>query len=270
MQWPGAFANVWCCDARAYNGAQVNYPEFAACLLVLGLAAFAQGVFGLGFAMIATPLLALFLDYQTAIFTTAVPLFALAGYWLLSNRKTLRLSGIPWALLPGIGAGAVIGVALQVSLPQRVSLLLLATLIVFSILLPFALSLWIPKNRTFTPRSAPLLGVLAGVTESALNVGAPFIVLYAGLARLTRLQLLICLNLCFALGKAIQLSLLMMVAPVPVSWHILLASVLICLLAFRLGDGLAGKFKEEGFQALLRIFLLAMAAMLVVRSQLVS
>jgi uncharacterized membrane protein YfcA len=40
----------------------VSDPHIAAALLVLALAAFVQGVFGLGFAMIATPLLALFLE----------------------------------------------------------------------------------------------------------------------------------------------------------------------------------------------------------------
>ena len=104
----------------------MNDPQFATALLVLALAAFVQGVFGLGFAMIATPLLALFLDYQAAVLVAAIPLFVLAVYWLAVNRLYLFRSGIPWTLLPGIMTGAALGVALQISLPQRVSLLLLA------------------------------------------------------------------------------------------------------------------------------------------------
>ena len=50
----------------------MNELQVTAALLVLALAAFVQGVFGLGFAMIATPLLALFLDYQTAVMVAAV------------------------------------------------------------------------------------------------------------------------------------------------------------------------------------------------------
>lgn len=244
--------------------------QFAAVLFVLALAAFVQGVFGLGFAMVATPLLALFLDYQTAVLLAAVPLLVLASYWLMLNRQYLGSSGLPWTLLPGIVAGAAFGVALQVSLPQQVSLLLLAGLIVFSVVLPFLQRRWIPQKKVVVMRSAPLFGLLAGITEAALNVGAPFMVLFAGLARLSRLQLLIALNVCFALGKAIQITLLMLVAPVDVSLSLMVAAVILCLLAFRLGDRLAGYLPESVFRRWLSIFLLVMATLLVIRSQLVA
>ena len=245
-------------------------PQFAAALLVLALAAFVQGVFGLGFAMIATPLLALFLDYQTAVMVAAVPLFVLAVYWLTVNRLYLFRSGIPWTLLPGIVTGAALGVALQVSLPQRVTLLLLAALILFSVMLPLIQRRWISESAMVCVSSAPWFGLFAGVTEAALNVGAPFMVLFAGLARLSRLQLLIALNVCFALGKSIQIALLMIVAPPPLSLPLLIAGVIVSLLAFRAGDRLAGRQSENGFHAWLRVFLVAMATLLVIRSQFIT
>jgi uncharacterized membrane protein YfcA len=119
-------------------------------------------------------------------------------------------------------------------------------------------------------RSAPWFGLFAGVTEAALNVGAPFMVLFAGLARLSRLQLLIALNVCFALGKSIQITLLMIVAPTPLSLPLLIAGVMVSLLAFRVGDRLAGRQSETGFHAWLRVFLLAMATLLVIRSQFIT
>ena len=245
-------------------------PQFAAALLVLALAAFVQGVFGLGFAMIATPLLALFLDYQTAVFVAAVPLFVLAVYWLTVNRLHLFRSGIPWTLLPGIVTGAALGVALQVSLPQKVTLLLLAALILFSVILPLIQRRWISESAMVSVSSAPWFGLFAGVTEAALNVGAPFMVLFAGLARLSRLQLLIALNVCFALGKSIQIALLMIVAPAPLSLPLLIAGVIVSLLAFWVGDRLAGRQSETGFHAWLRVFLVAMATLLVIRSQFIT
>jgi uncharacterized membrane protein YfcA len=229
----------------------VNELQVTAALLVLALAAFVQGVFGLGFAMIATPLLALFLDYQTAVMVAAVPLLVLALYWLAVNRPYLH-------------------VALQVSLPQQVSLLLLAALILFSVVLPLIQSRWVSASPAVSVRRAPWFGLLAGVTEAALNVGAPFMVLFAGLARLSRLQMLIALNICFALGKSIQIGLLIIVAPVAVSLELLAAGVLMSLLAFRIGDRIAGRLSEAGFQAWLRIFLLAIATLLVIRSQFVT
>jgi uncharacterized membrane protein YfcA len=248
----------------------VSDPQFAAALLVLALAAFVQGVFGLGFAMIATPLLALFLDYQTAVLVAAVPLFVLAVYWLTVNRLHLFRSVIPWTLLPGIVTGAALGVALQVSLPQKVTLLLLAALILFSVMLPLIQRRWISESAMVSVSSAPWFGLFAGVTEAALNVGAPFMVLFAGLARLSRLQLLIALNVCFALGKSIQIALLMIVAPTPLSLPLLIAGVMVCLLAFWVGDRLAGRQSETGFHSWLRVFLVAMATLLVIRSQFIT
>ena len=224
----------------------------------------------MGFAMIATPLLALFLDYRSAVLAAAIPLLVLACVWLAANRKSLHKSNLPWTLPVGIIVGAVVGVALQVSLPQRVSLLLLAGLILISVLMPLLLTRWLPGYKTVGLSRAPLFGVLAGVTEAALNVGAPFLVLFAGLARLTRLQLLIALNLCFALGKAIQISLLMAISQVAPSGYLLAAGVGVCLVAFRIGDGLAGRFPEAGFQRMLRLFLLVMAVLLVARSHSLS
>ena len=262
------YANEWCCDASAISGFKVSDLQFATVLSVLALAAFVQGMFGLGFAMIATPLLALFLDYQTAMWLAAVPLLVLAIYWLVVNRQCLGRSGIPWTLLPGIASGAVLGVVLQLVLPERASLLMLAALIVFSVVLPFLQRRWKPDNAIVGVRSAPLFGLLAGVTEAALNVGAPFMVLFAGLARLSRIQLLIVLNVCFALGKVIQIALLMFLAPVAaVSPLLLAAGVLLSLLVFRVGDRFAGRLPERVFHMWLRIFLLAMSALLIVRSQ---
>ena len=245
----------------------MSTAELLASLAILAAAAFAQGVFGLGFAMIATPLLALFLDYRAAVFLAAVPLWVLAGTWLVANRRDLRNAGVPWPLLPGIAVGAVTGVWLQVALPERVSLLLLAALLAFSVALPWALQHFRTDVSQASRRAAPVFGALAGVTESALNVGAPFMVLFGGLGRLTRHQQLIALNLCFFVGKTIQVS-LMTSAAWPVVTLPLVLGVSISLLLYRVGDRLAGRYPAAAFRRLLAAFLGFMAVSLVVRAAL--
>jgi hypothetical protein len=44
----------------------------------------------------------------------------------------------------------------------------------------------------------------------------------------------------------------------------------VSLLAFRVGDRLAGRQSETGFHAWLRVFLVAMATLLVIRSQFIT
>jgi uncharacterized protein len=267
-QWPNAFAVRSYFDVAIVISDSVIGSELALCLAALALAAFAQGVFGLGFAMIATPLLALILNYQAAIFMAAVPLLVLASYWLLINRRMVIRSGVPWTLLPGIAGGAAVGVAAQIALPQRASLLLLAALLVLSVAIPWILGRWHQVASDRMRRAAPLFGALAGITEAALNVGAPFVVLFAALSRLSRVQQMVALNLCFCVGKAIQVALLLAVAPAPVSGISLPLGVVVCLVFFRLGDHFAGRFPEDSFRQGLRFFLCVMAALLVVRASL--
>ena len=241
--------------------------ELLASLAILALAAFTQGVFGLGFAMVATPLLALILDYRSAVILSAVPMLILAGRWLVANHGAIRHSGVPWSLLPGIVLGSVTGVWLHVALPERMSLLLLAALLAFSVAMPWGLQKIRTDVSLASRRATPLFGVLAGVTETALNVGAPFMVLFGGLGKLTRLQQLIALNTCFFVGKVIQLSLLSTTSW-PVSLLPLLFAVAVSMVFYRLGDRLAGRCPEAAFRRLLGMFLSLMAACLVVRATL--
>ena len=214
-------------DLHQAHGAPLSYTDVVACLAVLGLAAFIQGVFGLGFAMIATPLLALFVDYPSAVLTAAVPLFVLAAIWLVSKRRSLRASGVPWLVLPGIVGGAVVGVGLQAALPVQVSLLLLSGLLVFSVVVPRLVAQSYALTGVRARGATALLGGLAGATETALNVGAPFMVLLAGMCRFSRLQMVLVLNLCFFMGKAIQLTLVFALGTVRPHWPLLAGGVLV-------------------------------------------
>lgn len=247
-------------------GAGMSIAELSACLAVLALAAFTQGVFGLGFAMVATPLLALFLDYRSAVLLAAVPMLVIALHWLVAHRRALAGPGVPWLVVPGIVLGAIGGIGLQVALPQRVSLLLLAALLAFSVAVPWGLRRWQTDVSAGSRRAAPAFGVMAGVTESALNVGAPFMVLFGGLGRLSRAQQLIALNLCFLVGKVIQLSVLLVATAIPLPPWTLVAAVGVCMAFYSAGDHFAGRFSEDVFRRWLSLFLGAMVVALVVRA----
>ncbi|MDZ7863111.1 TSUP family transporter [Acidovorax sp.] len=232
---------------------------------ILALAGFAHGLFGIGFAMIATPLLALFLDYRLAVALAAFPLLAMAVGWLVVHvRSRSALAGQRW-LLPGIAIGAAAGTLLQVSLPERTSIALLALLLSASLAVPWLATRGAALRPAAAQRGAPVFGVLAGMTESALNVGAPFMLLYGSLARLGRFEQLIALNVCFALGKGIQLALTAWSWPAAASGVALLVCTTASLAAYFAGHRLAGRFDEARFRRLLRNFIVCMVAGLLVR-----
>lgn len=224
-----------------------------------------HGLFGIGFAMIATPLLALFLDYRVAVALAAFPLLAMALGWLVVNvRSRFAWAGQLW-LLPGIAAGAAAGTLLQVSLPETVSIALLAVLLSASLAVPWLARRAAALGPAATQRHASAFGALAGMTESALNVGAPFMLLYGSLAKLNRFEQLLALNLCFALGKGIQLALTAWSWPEAASGVALLVCTTASLAAYFAGHRLAGRFDEARFRRLLRNFIVCMVAGLLVR-----
>jgi uncharacterized protein len=168
--------------------------QFFFCLMVLGTAGFAHGMFGFGFAMIATPLLALFVGYRLAIFLAALPLLCMSLLFLVANRRLMRNEALTRSIVPGIVLGSVAGAFLQASLPPPLALVLLATLLAASAALPPYLhgrQSGLPDMGRTSPAMPAILGMFAGATEAALNVGAPFVLFYGGLARLDRLQQLL-------------------------------------------------------------------------------
>jgi hypothetical protein len=245
-----------------------DWPLWAS-MAILATAGFAHGIFGLGFAMIATPLLALFLDYRVAVLMVAVPSLLMAASWLAVHRRHVRVCRIPSSLLPAIAVGAALGAALQAGLPERVSLLLLAALLAISVATSWALARWQPPAAVSSEKAGAVFGGLAGMTESALNVGAPFALLYGAFARLDRREQLVVLNLCFALAKSIQVGLISVTnAPrfPDLGALALVFGTAASGAAYCLGNGLASRFSETRFRELLRYFLLAMIGALLVRA----
>ncbi|MGH8844092.1 MAG: TSUP family transporter [Advenella sp.] len=242
--------------------------ELTFCLVILAISACVQAVFGLGFAMIATPALALLLDHRSAVMLAAAPMLALTATWLWRQRTSLREQSLPWPVLPGIMLGAIVGARAQLALSERTALYLLSALLLICVVLPALLQ---RSQRDFSVaarRRAPLFGLLAGLTEAALNVGAPFLVLFAGLARLTRKQQLFALYLCFGMGKTIQISVILAHGglPFPLNVSIMVSAIIGCLLIHELADRWAGRWPEASFRRAFNLFLLLMSAMLVIRA----
>lgn len=242
--------------------------QFFYCLMVLALAGCAHGMFGVGFAMIATPLLALFVDYRLAILLTAVPLLCLSAFFLILNRRRVFRTTRIRLIVPGVALGSLIGAFMQTALPAYLALALLAVLLAVTAALPR----YLHGRQVILPRtkqSSSLLGLCAGVTEAALNVGAPFVLLYGCVTRLNRIQQLLALNLCFAVGKSIQLSVLANAMPGLLPLPYVCCAVVVSLAGQAAGHHYAGRFSEESFRRYLSFFLYGMSVFLLCRAAIV-
>lgn len=235
-------------------------------LSVLFFAGLIQGVFGLGFAMIATPTLSLLLDYRVAVVLAAVPLWFLASRFIFEERALVRSSKVSRKLVPGILVGSTLGVVLYGLLPSDAYYALLGALLLLSALVPYFLRHMAWINSETGIRGGHPFGFLAGVTESLMNVGAPFVLLFSGISNLNRPQQLLALNLCFAIGKTVQLGLITLFIPVAVPTVQIIFGVIFSSIGFRLGQRFSGTWSEALFRRTLFIFLLFMASAMLAKS----
>jgi uncharacterized membrane protein YfcA len=235
-------------------------------LCILFVAGLIQGLFGLGFAMVSTPMLGLFLDYRVAVMLAAVPLWFIACRYIFTMRKVIKSSIVVKSLVPPIMVGSVFGVIFYAILPVNANYALLGLLLLLSAFLPLILRYFNLIGDEPYLRGARPLGFFAGVTEALMNVGAPFILLFSGISNLRRRQQMLALNLCFAVGKTIQITLISLLIPVGISWiHILLA-VVSSSFGFVAGDWFSGEWSEKVFRKVLFVFLIIMSLAMGVRA----
>ena len=142
------------------------------------LAAFIHGSIGFGFPMVATPLLALFTDLQTAIVLTLIPTLLVnlisiisEGNILLASRRHLSL-----ALLAMLGSA--IGTQILLFVNSEIFKVLLGVVILIYLLLEkIKLKLsWIKEQPNFSKFT---FGLTAGLVGGLTNVMAPVLIIYS-------------------------------------------------------------------------------------------
>jgi uncharacterized membrane protein YfcA len=172
--------------------------------LVIVLAGFVQGALGLGFPLIATPLIAFFTDIRTAVIIVLLPCVAtiLVTMWKapLLMQALKRFWTMPlWAF-----GGAAVGTRLFIEYPDFPYALLLAGIIVVYLNLgrfSGAQSRMVNEHPQLFGAAA---GIAAGLCEGTANVAAPPLVIYYLALGLQPAMLVQALNICFITGKSTQ------------------------------------------------------------------
>ena len=229
--------------------------QLAFILPVICIAGMTQGMFGIGFAMVATPLLLLRLDYTSTVLLCAVPLLALALNAIASQWRTLLTWPMLRLLAVAIAIGGLLGTLLHMAISPRDTKLLLALLLTLNIVGPFWLNRPVARSLFRSRPGIVVIGALAGVTETALNVGAPFMLMMNDGARLAQEKRRLSLNVCFAVGKTIQLFWLAGSASATLSPWTMIGAVAAALATYGLGRRFAGRYPEIFFKRAFTTFL---------------
>ncbi len=231
---------------------------------ILALAGLMHGVFGIGFPMIATPLLALFMDVQSAVLITLFPTIAVNLLSIYRGGGWGDSVGRFWPLALFAFIGSIAGTNLLViSDPEPFRLVLAAVILLYLNLhrLTRLQMNWIEDHIYF---SMLLFGLVAGLFAGSVNVMVPILMIFTlelGLAMTVMIQTF---NLCFLSGKAAQVGVFYGAGFINMELGSTIAiGLVLAVLALRIGMALRDRLNSDLYQNILRKLLLLMAALLI-------
>jgi uncharacterized membrane protein YfcA len=169
------------------------------------LAGLAHGILGLGFPMLATPLLAILVDIRTAVLLTLLPTVTVNLISILRGGGWGESIGRYWPLALMIPVGSVAGTWLLVSVDPAPFRLLLAAIILLHLASHRIRGAHLQWVRTYPWAAYLLFGLAAGFLAGTVNVMVPLLIIFAleiGMAPAVMVQVF---NLCFLAGKTAQI-----------------------------------------------------------------
>lgn len=178
--------------------------------VVLGaslLGAFVKSVTGMGYPLLAVPLIALALGIEDAVVIVSGP-NAVANAALCWQARDGRSDTRDLPVLVATGfAGAFLGTFLLVTLPEDPLLIVLAlTMVVFVV--NYLRSPELRLQPATTRRWSPVVGSIAGVMQGALGVSGPVVGAWMHGYRLTSQAYVFSVTLIFGVAGSVQLVLL--------------------------------------------------------------
>lgn len=241
----------------------MTFGQLAVIALASALGATVKSVTGLGYPLLAVPLIALAVGVENAVVIVAVPNLA-ANVVLCWESRDARGATRDVGRLVGFGmVGAVVGTIALVSLPDEPLLIALAlTIGVF--IVQFFRRPELRMDPAVATRWSPLAGLIAGLMQGAVGVSGPVVATWLHGYRLPVRTYIHSVTLIFGATGAVQLTILLaqgqMTSDRAVGTCVASLAVAVCLpLGLRVRSRLAG----PAFEKVLLVVLSASAVSLV-------
>ena len=233
---------------------------------IMIFAGLVHGTLGLGFPMVATPMLAITFDVRTAILITLLPTVGvnLMSIWnsrdsLAQARRFLPLTG--FTLI-----GAILGSYILSQVDPDPFRLVLAGLILLYLWSNQSNRLNLSWLGKYEFSAMVIFGLLAGLSGGTTNVMVAILVIYFISLDITRNTMVPALNSCFLAGKLSQIAVLSIAGLV--SLKLIAETVplaVIAVLALIVGQCLRDKIAVDTYRQILQGLLAIFALMLVVQ-----
>jgi uncharacterized membrane protein YfcA len=232
------------------------------------LAALVHGTFGIGFPMVATPLLALYTDVLTAVCITLLPTMSVnLAIIARGSKEQLRDIRFHLRILPFTLIGTVMGTLLLIWLDPRPFFLLLAAAILLYLKQEKLQKIDFGWVRHRTNLAYIIFGLVAGLMAGTVNVMVPVLIILFMELRIAAASMVLLFNINFFTGKLTQ-SLLFSQQNLTDIELILPASLWLVpasLLALYIGTRLRTYIDEDRYLKVLRGVLWAIAGILIAR-----
>jgi uncharacterized protein len=183
---------------------EFNPTELLIIILAITIGGIVHGTLGIGFPLVATPIIALVTDVRTAIIILLIPTMAVNITSIISGGRFMGTVKRFWFILIFIGIGSYVGTTLLVLLDPNPFRLLLAAVILFYIYTrETSTAPWkfVEKHPVI---SGAGIGTLSGFLAGTVNITMPPLIIYFSELRLSPVQLIQMLNVCFLIGKLTQ------------------------------------------------------------------
>jgi uncharacterized membrane protein YfcA len=231
------------------------------------LASFVKGVIAFGFPLVATPLLALFVDVKTGIALSILPNIVMDAVQAGRRRGAVLATVRRLAsLLPAGILGTIAGTWALVVLPGALATAILGVFVIIFVTLN-VVGVTLRLAAPWEPWLSPVVGFAAGFLGGITNVQGTLLVIYFNALGMPKTEFVRSVSVCFLLFKGAQLVAVAYYGLL--DWSLLGASAILTLIGlgtFVLGLKLQDMLPERAFNRAVLAFLGAIGVWLIVKS----
>ena len=232
---------------------------------IITLSALVHGLLGMGFPMLATPLLSLLSDVRSAVVLLLLPTMAINVVNVVHGGHWRESIGRFWPLALFGALGSLMGTQLLVLTdPAPYKLLMAAMILVYLNLNRLGVRLlWV---RRHVIAASVLFGLTGGLLAGTVNVMLPALIIFALEMKLTPLITVQLFNFCFFFGKLSQGGILVSHGYLD-NAHMITAIPLVCVALIALGVGMhyRNRIKMALYRQWLKRILTAITVLLVLQ-----
>ena len=225
-----------------------------------------HGTLGLGFPLVATPIIAIFFDVRTAILLTLLPTVVVNIATIYGGSDYPQVFRQFFLLVLFTFLGSIVGTFLLASVdpnPFRIVLAVLIFLFLSSNYLGKLPRNWLERHANF---AMMLFGGIAGLSAGTTNVMVAILLIYFLSLELSRNNMIAVLNSCFLAGKIAQIVVfggMKFIQPMPLIQTVPLA--LAALLALIFGQRIRTHIPVRTYRQILEALLGLLAVILIVQ-----